>query len=1123
MQNFRLIFFISIKILLLHLSIFGDTYNTSPLYFEPNQNHLTSDILFFSRGDSVSVACYKESLVFYIHNIQKYYKVVFSRGKTKYITGSIPLHSYSSYFLGGSTLSDRIPHYKAVHYHDVYPGIDVYLYEKDKSFKFDFLVHPHSEPSNIQIHFEILDVTNQKWVPIIPEINNNVIQIIYNDTKLEFHAPCAFQWTGGIKTKIPIHLFFDSGIKFHIPEHSYNRDSPLLIDPTLLAGTYMGGNNTDKIIDVKTDSAGNIYLLGETKSPNFPTSNGSFQPSFSGGDITGDVFVTKLNPLANSIIFSTFLGGSADDSPTSIEIDEQRNIYVTGITSSPDFPISSNAIQATKVGNRDAFITKIHSDATGLIYSSYLGGGSDESIMGFTLLPDQSIVLTGWTQSIDFPIEGSSYLNQTFSGGGLDGFLTKLNSSFQLLWSGFIGKSGVDLCKTIKNSGNNILIGGYTSSTNFPTTQGSYQPSYRGGNYDSFIMKLSGDNAFLQYSTFLGGNLIDICHSLTCDSFGNIYITGETSSNNFPVTISSFQVGYGGGERDVFITKMSPELNQIIFSSYLGGSKTESGLGISLDTSSRVYVVGYTYSGDFPVIPGTLQPSYGGNQDAFFACLNPYGTMLQYSTFYGGKGEEKARALHISSSNVMYIVGETASNLLPITSGTIQTSFGGGTLDGFLACIDISTSSNEGEGQLEGITEGTAEGSYEGEGLRVWLIAPIERTLMEGSTTTFIVGISGYSGTVNYQWQFKSVVGEEYIPILHSNSPMLTLRNIKSTSAGFYRCRVSDSSGTIFSAPFKLAVVTTSEGSPEGITEGNTEGISEGITEGMMEGLSEGTEEGQIEGIPEGIIEGTIEGSVLEGNIEGAYYPCGFEINGTETHSLLRDMSQNLYSIYVPNEGVLHDLIVNISLTHDDLHQILIQLVSPRGTEVFLITYPSQGGTSLFNTYFDDKAELSIVDGVSPFTGSYKPIGYLGVLHGEDMRGTWILRIVDSQSGGRGYLESWKLVFNTLACSEEGEFIEGEGESKIFHSADINKNYSFSLIELLRVIQIFNYGGYHCDISGEDGYGLGPGNQSCNRHSSDYSLPYWSINFHELLRLIQLFNSGGYNTCQNTEDGFCPL
>ncbi len=988
MQNFRLTFIFVIPILATQFFSLGDNINL-PLYFLPNQNQFNSDILYFSKGNSVSIGCYENALVFFIHNTHEYYRVVFPEGHPTFIKGSIPLLSHSIHLKGKNPITQIIPHYKAVYYQNIFSGIDLYLYEKESKFKFDFVVQPQSEPETISFNFERLDTVSQKWTTIIPEIENDMIHISQDNTLLYFHAPCAYQWTNGITKKIPLHLYYKEGVKFIIPKSSYNPEHPLLIDPTLLSGTYLGGNNTDRVIDVKTDNAGNIYLVGETKSFNFPTSSGSLQSNYIGGEITGDIFITKFNPLANTLIFSTFLGGTGDDSPTSLEIDEQRNIYLSGLTSSPDFPITTNAFQTTKLGNRDAFISKINSNGTGLLYSSYLGGSLDESIMDFTFLSNQNIVFTGWTQSTNFPVQGTSSLNSTFGGGGLDGFLIKFNSSFECIWSGFIGTSGVDICRTIKYFGNEIIVGGYTSSTNFPTTQGSFQTTYRGGNYDTFIMKLSENNASIQFSSYLGGNLIDLCHSLTCDNYGNIYVTGETSSNNFPVTISSFQVRYGGGERDSFITKFSSDLSQIIFSTYLGGSKTEAGLDIALDSLSRTYVVGYTYSGDFPVIPGTLQPAYGGNQDAFFACLNPNGNTLKYSTFYGGKGEEKARSIYISNSNVLYMVGETASNLLPITSGTFQTSFGGGSLDGFLACIDVSSPSQEGEGQIEGTVEGTTEGSFEGEGLRVWLIPPVERTVTEGSTTTFTVGISGYIGTVNYQWQFKSIVGEEYVPILYSNSPMLTLRNIKSTSAGFYRCRVSDTLGTVFSSPFKLSVITTSEGSVEGITEGIVEGIIEGGTEGISEGLLEGTIEGQTEGIPEGISEGE---GITEGSEEGegAFYPCGFEVNGTETHSLLKDMAQNLYYIYVSDEGTLHDLIVNISLTHDDLRQILIQLVSPKGTEIFLIIYPSQGGNALLNTSFDDNAEINITEGVSPFTGSYKPIGNLGVLRGESLQGSWM-------------------------------------------------------------------------------------------------------------------------------------
>ncbi|HOV32047.1 MAG TPA: SBBP repeat-containing protein [Candidatus Hydrogenedens sp.] len=1124
MQKSRLITLFIFIIFILPLFGFGNDFITSPLFFEANEGKFNSEVIYFSYGNSISVACYENSLVFFVKDISQYVKVYFPGGHAKSIAGSIPLRSYSAYFIGKVGCSKTVPHFKAITYQDLFPGIDLYLYEKQGNFEFDFIVQPGSNSEAISIKFESLDY--DKWIPIKPIIDDDKIKISVQNSTLSFYSPYAYQWINGLQKSIPINLYLNDGVKFYIPENLYNPDYPLLIDPTLLAGTYLGGNDIDRIMDVKVDNAGNIYLLGETKSLNFPTSSGSFHTTFSGGDITGDVFIVKLNPLANTLIFSTFLGGSGDDSPTSIEIDSQRNIYIAGITSSSDFPITPNAFQSGKIGNKDGFITKVNSDCSNILYSSYIGGSAEDSVMDLELLSEQSVILTGWTQSNDFPIGGITSLNNTFS-GGIDGFLTKFDSSFHLIWSGYIGTTGVDVCKAIKSFDNYIVLGGYTTSTSFPVTQGTIQTTYAGGNYDSFLMEIFDSNGSVLSSSYLGGSLIDLCNAICVDSSGNVYAAGETSSNNFPVTISSFQVAYGGGERDAFITKLNPLLNQIIFSSYLGGSKTESALSIGLDSSSRVYVVGFTYSGDFPVIPGTLQPTYGGNQDAFFSCLNLNGSLLKYSTFYGGNREEKGRSVYITDSDVMYIVGETASNILPITSGTYQTSFGGGTFDGFLACIDVSVPSNEGEGQTEGSMEGSYEGSSEGEGLRVWLVAPIDRTVQIGASTTFIVGISGYIGTVNYQWQFKGFASEEYISLLNTNSPMLSLKSIQTIDSGLYRCQVTDSQGTVISAPFRLNVSSEegiSEGITEGIIEGGTEGITEGTTEGIIEGTIEGTMEGLIEGYNEGVVlegEGTPIEGILEGEGEGTTYPCGFEISGSETHSPLRDMAQNLYYITVPDEGILNDIIVNISLTHDDLRQVLIQLVSPQGTEVFLLIYPTQGGTLLSNTNFDDNAEIGIVDGTAPFTGSYKPIGYLGVLHGEGLQGTWTLRVIDSQTGGGGYLESWKLLFNTYACPEEGETTEGE--IIIYHSADTNLDFSFSLGELLRVIQIFNYGGYHCDITGEDGFGLGSGEQNCSRHSSDYLLPYWSITLPELLRIIQLFNMGGYAICPDTEDGFCPI
>ncbi|MCA1901654.1 MAG: SBBP repeat-containing protein, partial [Candidatus Hydrogenedens sp.] len=376
--------------------IYGLSLTTTPLFFKPNLHRFSSDVLFYSSSTPISVACYKDSIIFHDIYSNIYLKVSFNNSNAQSISGSISLSSYSCYFdkyFNSKNVPIISPHYKAVIYKEIYPNIDLYLYENSKHFEFDFIIYPHANWNQISLNFDVL--SQNTWVPVIPKLSNNKIIITYNNSYFEFFAPCAFQWINGQKRTIPIKILNDNGINFNLSDSNFNPNYPLILDPTLLAGTYLGGNNTDKIIDVKVDSAGNIYLIGETKSPNFPTSYGVFQSNFLGGDITGDIFVTKMNPTANQILFSTFLGGSGDDSPTCLEIDSYRNIYIAGITSSSDFPITANAYQNQKRGNRDSFFVKLSSTGQNLIYSSYIGGSVDESIMSLDILPNQQVILTG--------------------------------------------------------------------------------------------------------------------------------------------------------------------------------------------------------------------------------------------------------------------------------------------------------------------------------------------------------------------------------------------------------------------------------------------------------------------------------------------------------------------------------------------------------------------------------------------------------------------------------------------------------------------------------------------------------------------------------------------------------
>ncbi|MGC9054878.1 MAG: proprotein convertase P-domain-containing protein, partial [Candidatus Hydrogenedens sp.] len=303
------------------------------------------------------------------------------------------------------------------------------------------------------------------------------------------------------------------------------------------------------------------------------------------------------------------------------------------------------------------------------------------------------------------------------------------------------------------------------------------------------------------------------------------------------------------------------------------------------------------------------------------------------------------------------------------------------------------------------------------------------------------------------------------------------------------------------------------------------------------------TFEGTLEGEePEGE-EGEGEGTPVEGEGEIQYPDCDVEFK-TNHFSTLLDPGNSFLPLQVPLSRIIQNVKIRVTVTHPDVSQLRMKLISPLGTEVLLFTSVPQGGINMVNTVFSDSSSISLEAGSSPYTGVFAPAMPLSTFTGENMYGTWTLQVADAVSGGQGRVEEWVLIFN--ACGNEGTIegisegttegtLEGtpegipegqaEGEVLPYHNCDTNGNWRIELVELLRVIQFYNAGGYSCKQGTEDGYAPIPtGPRNCSNHTADYNPPDFQINLNEILRVIQLFNSSGgyYHQDPNTEDGFAP-
>jgi hypothetical protein len=493
------------------------------------------------------------------------------------------------------------------------------------------------------------------------------------------------------------------------PELAAHGPTPrLILAPAPSYSTYLGGLGFDVATDVAVGSTGSVYVTGYTNSAGFPPASvtrigpggGSCG---SGADVYPcfDAFVAKLDPTGSRLEYVTYFGGSGDDYATGIAVDGYGNAYVTGFTNSADWP-TAHAPQASPGGGLcgnanpepcfDAFVAKLDATGATLLYSTYLGGSADDYGQGIAVDSAESVVVTGFTASADFPTTGTL---QSVHAGPYDAFVTKLEpAGSSLVYSTYWGGSGDDYGTSIAlDPAGNAYATGYTNSPDFPTAS-ALQPTDGGGTcgtppsieacFDAYVVKVNADGSQLIYSTYLGGSGGDYGRGLAVDASGNAYVTGLTTSTDFPVTAGALQIAGGGTSVDAFVTKLDPTGSSVVYSTYLGGSGAEAGFDIAVDTAGNAYLAGYAYGNGLP-LAGPIQAANGGYYDAFLAMLNAAGSALVFSTYLGGSGNEEARGVALDPSGNAYLAGRTFSTDFPVTPGAFQTSYGSGAFDGFVA------------------------------------------------------------------------------------------------------------------------------------------------------------------------------------------------------------------------------------------------------------------------------------------------------------------------------------------------------------------------------------------------------------------------------------------------------
>lgn len=641
------------------------------LRFEPNVGQAAADAEFVARGGDYLISLRRSEARLAVpskeHGLERMDVVRLKLlGTQRSPVGQPlePLASRSHYFRGSDRARWRphVPHFARVRYANVYPGVDLEYHGNGQQLEFSFVLGAGADPRRIAMTVEgarrlRLDDAGQ----LILEMPGGMLRLL---------RPLVYQDVAGGRRRIEAQYVLRRGHRFGFQLADFDPALPLVIDPVLSYSTYLGGTGDDEGFAVAADSSGNMYVTGRTRSTNFPTV-GAVQSVKSSSD---DVFVSKFD-ASGALVYSTYLGGTGTDIGRGIAASAAGRAYVTGQTDSQDFPATPGALQTSNNSpfyTLDGFVVRLSADGSALDYSTYLGGNGNDQAFGVALDAFENAYVTGFTNSTSFPVIAA--FQPTLNGFSPDAFLAKLNSSGNsLIYSTYFGGTSTDYTQSIAvDSTGSAYIAGLTRSDDLPTVSAA-QPT-PGGDEDAFVAKFGASGARI-YSTYLGGSSQDRGAAVAVDALGGAYVTGFTRSLDFPVS-NPLQAVHGGGVYDVFVTKFAPS-GSYAYSTYLGGSGSDTATGIAVDSFGDAHVAGTAGSINFPIVDQIAGISSGPG--SFLTRLKADGSGLVFST---GLGNARPLGIAAGPSNNMYLTGVAGSTLFPTVNPAQATS--AGRLEAFL-------------------------------------------------------------------------------------------------------------------------------------------------------------------------------------------------------------------------------------------------------------------------------------------------------------------------------------------------------------------------------------------------------------------------------------------------------
>ena len=701
----------------------ADRYGRLPLSFEANLGQSDPQVRFLARGEGYSLFFTGSGAALSLPNRHSIRMQLTHSSATARVSGEDQLSGIANYFLGNDPANwhRNIPTYSRVKYSSVYPGIDLAYYGAQEQggqnqLEYDFLVAPGANPGDIRFRLTGADRLRVN--------GDGDLLVSAGDREISFRKPLIYQETDGQRE--PVHggfaLLHGDTVGFRLG--SYDHGKPLVIDPVLVYSTYIGDTGGASSNAIAVDAEGYAYIAGIAESTDFPVTTGAYQTKLKGG--SGNAFVCKMNQAGTALVYCTFLGGSNDqesgvypDTASAVAIDAQGDAYVAGETTSTDFPTTASVVQPTNTNESpnggSSFVSKLSPTGNALVYSTYLNsaiiaGLAIDSSGNAYVTGDcwNSLAVTAGAFQTKFPIPNSTNLYTT-------PFVTKLNSTASaLVYSTFLGGTTEDSSYGIAvDASGDAFVVGSAFSTDFPVTAGAFQKTnhaktkqyFIAGN--GFLAKLNPAGSGLVYSTYFGGSVADTGTSVAIDSAGDAFVTGSTSSTDFPVTTGVFQPVYSttvkppftdcttvvAGGVDSFVTKFNPTGSALLYSTFLAGTGVwresgpvgsvfcscdgDYGLAIAIDGTGNAYVTGTATSKDFPVTAQAYQTTNrapSGTVNVFVSKLNDVGTSLLYSTYLGGTSAsgDAPGGLAVDAADNIYVTGDAESTNFPVTAGAFQ-------------------------------------------------------------------------------------------------------------------------------------------------------------------------------------------------------------------------------------------------------------------------------------------------------------------------------------------------------------------------------------------------------------------------------------------------------------------